>query len=493
MRRIPDIISKQYNMKLTKHLIPLTTRAALSTSGCANSNFRSVQGLEEGGGGFDLLPQHRNKHHKYIEYAMKTLKLPLTRAALITGGRANINSLSVMKPTRLIRRSFLAKATTATHFLSRTMSLGLGALALGVIVAAQAAAPIITSFSGNGVLVCRDLAAGSVAAVEWASSATGPWTNNWAGLEAVTADTNGKIQVSVPMFYRVCSITNSDISGMALIPAGPFVMGDSVDGPSSALHTNQISAFYMDRFEVTKALWGVVYQWAITNGYTFNEALGKAPNHPAYSMTWYDAVKWCNARSEQQGRVPAYYINTAQTLVYRTGQVDVQTNWVKWSSGYRLPTEAEWEKAARGGASGQRFPWSETDRISHSQAHYDANYNASFGYSYDLSYPAGYHPTFNDGIPPYTSPVGYFVANANGYGLYDMAGNVNEWCWDWYDSYSNGSQTDPHGPASGSYRVIRGGGWNGGAFDCRAAYRGHSYPAGRSADLGFRSVLPPGH
>ncbi|MEI8078943.1 MAG: SUMF1/EgtB/PvdO family nonheme iron enzyme, partial [bacterium] len=238
------------------------------------------------------------------------------------------------------------------------MSLGLGALALGVTVAAQAAAPAITSFSGNGVLVCRNLAPGSVAAVEWASSPTGPWTNNWAGLDAVTADANGKIQVSVPMFYRVRGITNSAPSGMALIPAGPFVMGDSLDGSLNALppHTNQVSAFYMDKYEVTKALWDEVYQWATNHGYTFNEALGKAPNHPAYSMTWYDAVKWCNARSEQQGRIPAYYINAAQTLVYRTGQADVQTNWVKWSSGYRLPTEAEWEKAARGGASGHRFP-----------------------------------------------------------------------------------------------------------------------------------------
>ena len=425
------------------------------------------------------------------EYAMKTQNLLLTRATLITGGCANINSLSRMKPTRLIRRSFLAKATTATHFLSRTMSLGLGALALGVTVAAQAVAPAITSFSGNGVLVCSNLAAGSVAAVEWASSATGPWTNNWAGLDAVTADANGKIQVSVPMFYRVRGITNSAPSGMALIPAGPFVMGDSLDGSLNALppHTNQVSAFYMDKYEVTKALWDEVYQWATNHGYSFNEALGKAPNHPAYSMTWYDAVKWCNARSEQQGRVPAYYINAAQKLVYRTGQADVQTNWVKWSSGYRLPTEAEWEKAARGGASGHRFPWSNTDYIFHSQANYNANYNDTN----DLSYPAGYHATFNDGILPYTSPVGYFVANANGYGLYDMAGNVWEWCWDWYGSYSIGPQTDPHGPASGSYRVVRGGSWRDSAFYCGAARRAYGgNPTGWGTNVGFRSVLPPG-
>lgn len=281
-------------------------------------------------------------------------------------------------------------------------------------------------------------------------------------------------------------------SGMALIPAGEFTMGDSFNDSDNTwgerpTHSVYISAFYMDRTEVTKALWDEVYQWAITHGYSFdNTGSGKAATHPVQTVSWFDCVKWCNARSEREGRLPAYYTSAAQTTVYRSGQVDVQNDWVKWNAGYRLPTEAEWEKAARGGSGGQRFPWGNT--ITHSQA----NYSSSSSYAYDTSSTRGYHPTFGTGSYPYTSPVGYF--EANGYGLYDMAGNVWEWCWDWWGSYSSASQTDPHGPTSRSIRMIRGGGWGGDAFRCRAAYRNNysCYPDCWHYHLGFRCVRSPG-
>jgi len=348
----------------------------------------------------------------------------------------------------------------------------------------QAAAqlPVITTFSQNGLLVCSNLAAGTVASVQWASSLSGPWHTNWAGLDTVAVESNGMIHVSVPMFYRVLGVaqTNSAASNMVLIPAGSFTMGDTLDGESDAIPISvTVSAFYMDVNLVSYCQWQSLYYLATNAGYDFDNAgSGKSANQPVQTVDWYDTLKWCNARSQQVGLTPVYYTDTNFTQVYMNGDVDaVCANWT--ASGYRLPTEAEWEKAARGGLSGQRFPWGNV--ITENLANYLGD---PTDYSYDFG-PNGNNSIGILGGTPYTSPVGSFAPN--GYGLYDMAGNVWEWCWDWYGTpYAGG--TDPRGPATGNYRDLRGGSWAYNASLTRCANRSYSETVQVQSYFGFRCV-----
>ena len=295
---------------------------------------------------------------------------------------------------------------------------------------------------------------------------------------ALSATTTYWVRVSDSAGNVNSTLATVTVETLALIPAGAFQMGrTSGDTDSDAPPvTVNVSRFYMGKNEVTKALWDEIRTWAAANGYSdLATGAGKASNHPVQTVSWWDVIKWCNARSQKEGLTPCYTVSGA---VMKTGTIAPTVNWT--ANGYRLPTEAEWEKAARGGVSGKRFPWG-TDSISHSQANYYAS-----SYNYDSSSSVNnYHPTYATGSFPHTSPVGAFAAN--GYGLNDMAGNVSEWCWDWYGSaYVNGA-TDPRGANSGSDRVSRGGSWYTVAFDCRAAGRGRFFnPALQFVSIGFR-------
>jgi len=286
------------------------------------------------------------------------------------------------------------------------------------------------------------------------------------------------------------NITLATPPGMAIVPAGSFTMGDNLDGESDAIPTNiYVSQFYMDINLVSLSQWQSVYYWATNNGYSFDNAgSGKAANNPVQTVNWYDAVKWCNARSEQAGLTPVYtytenLLGHNYIFVYRSsGDIDaVNVNWT--ANGFRLPTEAEWEKAARGGLSGQRFPWGNI--ITENLANY---YGFAGSPDYDLG-PSGYNSIGSvGGTSPATSPVGSFAPN--GYGLYDMAGNVGVWCWDWYGTpYGQPTTNNPTGVGPGSgFRVLRDISWASFSYYVRCADREDVLPTDAYNTFGFRCV-----
>jgi sulfatase modifying factor 1 len=322
-------------------------------------------------------------------------------------------------------------------------------------------------------------------------------STNWVpATNAVTVNAVTVTNSAPAGYFRLLQSTNP--TGMVLIPAGSFLIGNYIVNNFYNTATNDpditdanptnvyVSAFYMDMNLVSSNLWAAVYSYATGHGYIFADAgLTKAGNNPVQTVEWYDCVAWCNARSVQAGLPPCYYTDAGLTQVYTNATgTNVYLNMA--NNGYRLPMEAEWEKAARGGLTGNRFPWGNV--ITESQANY---YAEPAYYNYDLAPYTGYNTNFYNGSVP-TSPVGSFAPN--GYGLYDMAGNAYEWCWDWYAAppYPSGSPylggTNPTGPATGSYRVLRGGVWDFTSDLARCANRNGELPYYPVYWDGFRCV-----
>ncbi|TSA16360.1 hypothetical protein D4R75_13585, partial [bacterium] len=254
------------------------------------------------------------------------------------------------------------------------------------------------------------------------------------------------------------------------VTGGTFQMGsnDAKDYGASPPHSVTLGAFYINKTEITYEKWTDVRNWGLTHGYmdlvAGRNGYSGTTNHPVTEVNWYDILKWCNARSEKDGLTPVYYTSSTLTTVYRTGELDLASDAVKWTAnGYRLPTEAEWEFAARGGTKSQGCKYSGSNAIDGVAWWYGNSGNNT-------------HPVSTKG--------------ANELGLYDMSGNVWEWCWDLYGTYSASSQTDPKGPTSGAYGVLRGGALDLDDYGCSVAYRssGFNYPNYRFYSIGFRCV-----
>jgi formylglycine-generating enzyme required for sulfatase activity len=296
------------------------------------------------------------------------------------------------------------------------------------------------------------------------------------------------------------------LTNMVRIAGGDFVMGGTTnvghsESSSDELpqHTVTISQFDIDIYEVSKALWDEVIAWNGGNGYSYsNPGFAKGPTYPVTTINWFDAVKWCNARSEMEGLTPVYYTDLSYGTVYKTGEGIPVPDWS--ANGFRLPTEAEWERAARGGAADHRFPWSDVDTIDHTRANYfHLREDDVPVHAYDMATTEGFNPTFFVFPPPPHAPVDSFAPN--GYGIYQMAGNVMEWCWDWYYNqyYAGSPSTDPKGPAGPlTFRVLRGGAYGNEAVGCRTAARYSKEPDENAflAEIGedyfgFRCVRRP--
>lgn len=303
------------------------------------------------------------------------------------------------------------------------------------------------------------------------SDESSTWELNYASVGANTSTwTDPESSIGI-YYYRVrayISIYYSNYSNelsatiepsMILVPAGTFQMGQV--GVAEPVHEVTIThSFYMAKYETTQKEWSDIMGSSPATGY------GVGDNYPVYYVCWYDILVYCNKRSLAEGLNPCYVINDAtDPSVWGSVPTAQDATWdaveCRWyENGYRLPTEAEREYAARYN-DGRTYPWGETAPSS-TLCNYDGNVVS-------------------------TTAVGSYPSGNSNLGLYDMAGNVWEWVWDWYEAYPNTPQTDPNGSDSTQiYRVLRGGGWGSSEAGIQCAYRPYDTPYNRNHFGGFR-------
>ena len=263
---------------------------------------------------------------------------------------------------------------------------------------------------------------------------------------------------------QITEVTATPPENFVLITGGTFEMG-SPDTEAWRLddevqHTVTVSDFYMSIYEVTQA--------------EYTEIIGNNPSSfsgddlPVEMVSWMDAVRYCNARSEKEGLTPAY-----------TVEGDTVT-WNRSANGYRLPTEAEWEYACRAGT---ETPFNTETSISAEES----NYYGHYPYEIEDNYFSQGNLTTKPGEYRQTT-VAVSSFSPNRWGLYNMHGNVGEWVWDYYGAYDTQEQMDPTGVEAGTLRVYRGGGWNDFAKNMRSAYRAALAENKGSFNIGIRLV-----
>ena len=276
-----------------------------------------------------------------------------------------------------------------------------------------------------------------------------------------------------------CAQTYINSIGMIFtpLPAGTFTMGspDTEPGrnPDETRHQVTLTrSFYMQTTEVTQKQWQDVIGNIPATGNT-------GDGYPLETVNWFEAAYFANVLSQNEGRSACYTLTGCSPIPGN----DMECTGVEINSGctgYRLPTEAEWEYAARATTTtAYANPYSFDETSTEIVGGFNANLAAMGWYSWNRT---------NSGYADGTKPVAQ--KQDNRWGLYDMHGNVREWCQDWYDVYPDEAVTDPRGPATGSDRVIRGGSWSYFAGDARSPFRGVYAPGDRSGGLGFRLALP---